>query len=279
MFIDSHAHLDFKEFNIDRDEVIKRAKMAGVLKIINVGANLERSKRSVELAKKYSNIYATVGVHPHDCEKDDLNVVIKEFKDLISEDKERDQTAEDKNKIVAIGEIGLDYYQLTTNDRQSAIKKQKETFEVLLNLAIELKLPIIFHCRDAYEDMIKIISKIKNQKLKIMGVIHCFSGDWQIAQRFLNLGLYLSFTGAITYPGKKAAKIEEVIKNTPLERILIETDCPYLAPIPYRGQRNKPAYVVKVAEKISQIKNLPLQTIAEQTTKNAVELFNLKILS
>lgn len=260
MLIDTHAHLDFKEFDQDRDQVIKRAFGSGIEKIINVGCNLERSKNSIELAKKYDNIYAAVGVHPHDVGKYDL----ENFKSkLIKLAKE--------NKVVALGECGLDYYRIE-NSELGIKNKQKEFFKVQLDLAKELDLPLIIHCRNAFEDLLEILKRTDDLP---RGVTHCFSGTLHYAQKFLNLGFLVSFTGSITYV-RPQGELLAVVKEIPLGKIMIETDCPYLAPVPHRGERNEPAYVKFVAEKIAEIKGMDFQEVAEQTTKNAIKLFSLK---
>lgn len=253
--IDTHAHLDFKEYDKDREQVIKRAFADNVEKIINVGCNIERSEASIELAKDYDQVYASVGIHPHDAVKYQYPKACKELYQMGK-----------KNKVIAIGEIGLDYYRL---EKESDKELQIKCFRQQLDIAKQLELPVILHCRDAYEEMLSILKAddIKN------GVTHCFLGNREIAKQFLDLGFSISFTGAITF-----AKKEEVLKavyEIPLGRILIETDCPYLTPMPHRGERNEPAYVSYVAEKITTIKEIGFNKVAEQTTKNAEELFKV----
>ena len=266
--IDTHAHLDFKEFNEDRDEVIKRAHETGVKKIINVGCSPEHSQGAVDLAQNYDQIYAAVGVHPHDANK---------INDEILDDLKK--LAQNK-KTVAIGEIGLDYYRknadLTLTARIHADPKelQKSSFIKQLNLAKELKLPVIIHCRDAYEDMLEIVNSFSGGK-SIRGVTHCFSGNREFAKAFLDLGLYLSFTGAITYTKNPEAEIFKVIKEVPLDKIMIETDSPYLAPVPHRGERNEPAYVKFVAEKIAEVKGMTFKDVEKVTSENAEKLFRI----
>ena len=257
MLIDTHVHLDFKEFDQDRDQVIKRAFGSGIEKMINVGCNLERSKNSIELALKYDNIYATVGVHPHDVVKYDLKNLKSELIKLAKE-----------NKVVALGECGLDYYRL---ENETEKEKQKEFFKIQLDLAKELDLPLIIHCRNAFEDLLEILERTDDLP---RGVTHCFSGTLHYAQEFLNLGFLVSFTGSITYV-RPQGELLKVVKEIPLDKIMVETDCPYLAPVPHRGKRNESAYVKFVAEKIAEIKGIDFKEVAEQTTKNAIKLFKL----
>lgn len=262
MFIDTHAHLDFKEFDQDREEVIKRANEGKVEKIINVGCNLKRSKDSIELAKKYENIYAAAGVHPHDVKKYELRLMKQELWKL----------AQNK-KVVAIGECGLDYYRIEVETDKEI---QKEFFKVQMELVRELSLPLIIHCRDAFADILEII---RNWKLEIgnslYGVTHCFSGNREIAQEFLKLGFLISFTGSITY-AKPKSELFKVVKEVPLNKIIIETDCPYLSPAPHRGERNEPLYVKYIAQKIAQVRGIDLEEVEKATTENAIKLFNLR---
>ncbi len=253
--IDTHAHLVHPKFNGDREEVIQRAFSSGVEKIIEIGNDFQSSKDAVELAEKYANIFATVGVHPHDVgelSEEKLNEMLKQ----VQHDKEKN------NKVVAIGEIGLDYFKSTTPKNL-----QIKWFEAQLNLAKELDLPVVIHCRDAHEDVKNILKKKKINK----GVIHCFSGNLDDAKFYIDLGLYISFTGVITYTDE----YDEVIKNISLEKILIETDCPFLAPVPYRGKRNEPSFVKYVAQKISNVRKISIEEVSRITTANAEKLFAL----
>jgi len=282
--IDTHSHLDFEQFDDDREEAIQRAFDGGIKKIINVGCNLERSKASIELAEKYENIYATAGMHPSEI----FNLRSSIFKIL-----EELRKMAKHSKVVAIGEIGLDYFHLDSDDRDirdisdSKIEqlktKQKELFVAQLQLANELHLPVIIHCRDAYEDLLEICKNYRGKTPLnppfangggMCGVIHCFCGDrWQ-AKQFLDLGFYISFTGNITYSKKEDAEIFEVIRKIPLDRILIETDCPFLAPAPMRGKRNEPLFVKYIAEKIAEIKKIDIAEVEKITDENAKKLFN-----
>lgn len=251
MLIDTHAHLNFKAFNEDYEEVILRAEKAQVSAIINVGSNLETSKKAIAIARKHKNIFAAIGLHP-------IHVKDEEFD-------EKYQKIATEKKVVAIGETGLDYYY----NRDSA-DKQKEVFIKHINLANKLSKPLIIHSRDAGEDILSILTSLNPLPA---GVFHCFSENWDFAQVILDMGFLLSFTGLITF--SKNSQTNQVIENTPLEKIMIETDSPYLSPDPYRGKRNEPAYVLEVAKKIAEIKKLPLDIVTSKTTQNTKELFKL----
>ena len=255
--IDSHAHLDFKEFDKDRAEVIQRAFANGVKKIINVGCNLERSKASIELAEKYRNIFASVGCHPHDVDIAELSIVNRELRKLTKSD-----------KVVAIGECGLDYFRL---ENEKDKENQQKLFRTQIKLAKEMNLPLIIHCRDAYDDLLDILQSFDLSEKP--GVAHCFLGNLSEAERLLDLGFYISFTGVITFP--KAEKTLEVVKKISLDRILIETDCPYLAPVPKRGDRNEPVYVRYVAEKIAEVRDIDIEKVEKATANNTMRLFGI----
>ncbi len=255
MYVDTHAHLTFPEFEIDLPEVIKRAKEANIEAIINIALDEEAVKKSLKIAEEYPDyIYNAAGLHPHDASQwnDHSYGQLKEMAE--------------KNKIVAIGETGLDYHY-----KLSPAPQQQKVFRLCLQLAQELDIPAVIHSREAAEDTIKIIREENRGNLK--GVMHCFSGDAYLAHSTLDLGLYISFTGNITFP--KAVNLREAAKLIPLERLMIETDCPFLAPQDFRGKRNEPAYVVKVAEKIAEVKGLAPEEVALATTKNARALFGL----
>lgn len=252
--VDTHAHLDGERFIDDLDDVLQNAKNNGVETIITVGCDLDSSEASVQLSQRYPNIYATVGVHPHDAAH------------LTPEVLNRLKKLSQGEKVVAIGEIGLDYYRnrCPHDQQQSAFRQQ-------IQLAIQCQLPIVVHDRDAHEDVMRILEEENAQQ--VGGVLHCFSGDLAMAKRCIEMGFYLSFTGTITYPKNDA--IREIIHQIPTEHILVETDCPYLSPQQWRGKRNEPAYVVKTAEKIAEIKGLTLIDIARTTSLNAHELFGV----
>jgi TatD DNase family protein len=255
MFIDTHAHLTFPEYRIDLPEVIERARKANLEAIINIALDDAALAFSLKIAEEYPDyVFNAFGLHPHDA---------SEWNDEIPQ-KIRDLAK--TKKIIAIGETGLDYHY-----KLSPIEKQKEVFRKFLQLAQELDLPAVIHSREASRDTMLIIHEEDQGKLK--GVLHCFSGDMDLAKEALDIGLLISFTGNITFP--KADKIRNAAKEIPLDRIMIETDCPFLAPQDYRGKRNEPAYVVKVAEQIAEIKGLELSEVAGQTTKNARRFFKL----
>ncbi len=251
MYIDTHAHLNFKAFDNDYAVVTSRAAVNKVKKIINVGSNLKTSKKAIEIVNEFKNSYATVGLHP---------IHVKD--EIFSE--EFAKMARNK-KVVAIGETGLDYYY----DRKNA-NVQKEVLLKHLQLANQLGKPVILHCRDAGQDLLSVLTSCSQLP---KGVMHCFLENWDFAQVILDIGFYISFTGIITFT--KNYEIYEVIRNVPLERIMLETDSPYLTPEPYRGKRNEPAFVVEIAKKIAEIKKIPLDTVAKQTSKNAIELFKI----
>ncbi|MFA5084257.1 MAG: TatD family hydrolase [Candidatus Paceibacterota bacterium] len=248
---DSHAHLNFKAFNNDYPKIIKKC-LEENLWLVNVGSKYDTSEKAVSIAETYpKGIWAAIGLHP--THVGDENFIYQKYLAL----------AKSSDKVVAIGETGLDYYR--TTDPQSRIR-QKELFLNHLKLSQELNKPLILHCRDAYDDLLR---ELKNIKTK--GVIHCFSGDYQQAKQFLDLGFYLGFTGIITY----SAAYDAIVKDMPLEKILVETDCPYLAPVPHRGQRNEPLYVKYTAQKIAEIRGISLEKTAEQTFQNTLKLFGL----
>ena len=251
MFIDSHAHIQISQFNNDRDAVLKRAHEAEISTILVIGFDLETSLGAVELAEKHENLYATVGMHPHDA-KDLTLDVLKTFRDHLNHP-----------KVIALGEIGLDYYR---NLSPRAV--QKEAFEKQLDLAEEMEMPIIVHNRDAYMDIIPILEKRRG---KIQGVLHCFTGDVELMHRSVEIGFHIGIGGIVTYPNAK--DMQAVAMEVPSERLLIETDCPWLAPQFRRGKRNEPAYVRAVAEKIAELRNISVETIGKITTRNFNSLF------
>lgn len=255
MFIDTHAHLTFPEFKIDLPEVIQRAKEANLEAIINIALDDEAIKVSLRIAEEYPGyVFNAAGIHPHDS---------SEWNEQAHENIR--QLAKDK-KIIAIGETGLDYHY-----KLSPIETQKEVFAKFLQLAQELDLPAVIHSREAAKDTMLIIHEENQGKLK--GVLHCFAGDMDLAKEALAIGLYISFTGNITFP--KAHKVRDAAKEIPLDKIMIETDCPFLAPQSYRGKRNEPAYATEVAKQIAEIKGLSIEEVAVQTTENARKFFGL----
>ncbi|HXK31859.1 MAG TPA: TatD family hydrolase [Candidatus Paceibacterota bacterium] len=273
MLIDTHAHLNFNAYKDDADEVIRRSLDNDVW-MINVGSTYETSKRAVEMAKRYEKgVYAAIGLHP-------IHLAEGIFKTKVDTEEIAFQTKNEdfdylkykdlaqSEKVVAVGEIGLDYYYRpkTKVKLETFEEKQREAFLKQLDLAKELNLPIIFHCRMAHNELIGLLGQYEG---KIKGVVHCFSGDWQQAEKYLGMGFYLGFNGIIF-----KLNLDEVIEKTPLDKILIETDCPYLTPPPMTG-RNEPIYAKYVAEKIAKIRKLSYEEILEATTKNAKKLFNI----
>ncbi len=253
MWFDSHAHLEMQEFDPDRPRMIERAIAQGITGIITIGTDLESSLKALALARIYRNVWATVGVHPHDAASFHPEILPQLAK--LTEDP----------LVVAIGEIGLDFYR-----NISPQKQQKETFRHLIRLARAVSLPVIIHDREAHEDVLRILREEKAGE--IGGVFHCFSGDWEMAQQCLDMNFYLSITGAVTY--KKGSVLEEVIRQAPLESLLLETDAPYLAPHPFRGKRNEPAYVVHTAEHVAGIRGMALSELSQAILQNTYRAFN-----
>ncbi|WP_105618730.1 TatD family hydrolase [Vallitalea okinawensis] len=256
MFFDSHAHYDDKKFKKDLDAIMKKIKEAGVDYVVNVGADVDTSLKSLELADQYDFIYASVGVHPHD------------VKDLMEEDIEKLYgMAATHDKVVAFGEIGLDYHY-----DYSPRELQKEWFVEQIELAKELELPIIVHSREASQDTYNILKDYKGNMFG--GVIHCFSGSAELAKEYVKDDYYIGIGGVITFPNAK--KTIEVVKEIPLDYLLIETDCPYLAPVPHRGQRNDSSNLKFIAEKIAELKGVSLEEVAEKTMANAKKLYGIQ---
>jgi TatD DNase family protein len=253
--IDTHTHLDHNQFAGDRDEVIGRALAAGITHLITVGCDLASSAACVDIAAGHSAIYASVGIHPHDAGQASEEG-LAQLRDLIRQ----------RGKIVAVGEIGLDYYR----DR-SPRDVQRHAFRRQIGLAKEVGLPIIIHDRDAHDDVLRILRE--ENAAEIGGVLHCFSGDAAMARECLAMGFFLSFPATLTYPKNESAR--DVVRSIPVDHLLIETDCPYLAPQMHRGRRNEPAYVRHVAEAIAEIKGLTIDDVARITTLNAYSLFGI----
>lgn len=254
MYFDTHAHLDDEQFDADRAQAIARAGEAEVRLIVNVGCNVASAEKTLELTRKYPFIYGVVGMHPHDA------------KDLDEDGFKKLREMAVQPKIVAVGEIGLDYhYDHSPRDVQRAV------FRRMIGLAREVGRPIVIHDREAHEDVLTIVREEK--ACEVGGIFHCYSGSWQMAKDLLKEGFYLSVAGPVTFAN--ARKLLEVVKEAPLERLLIETDCPYLAPVPYRGKRNEPAYVVKVAEMIASIRGLSTEEVARATQENGKRVFRI----
>lgn len=264
--IDVHCHLNFKAFENDVDEVIKQAFESGVTKIINVGAQLSSSKRAVELAKKYENLYATVGIHPHHADK------LEEDWEI-----ELEKLASSEGRVVAIGECGMDFYAYQSKGVTDS-SLQKEVFIKQIEIAHKLKLPLMIHNRHAGKQILDILVNHESSLLDPPGMFHCMSGDIEFLKKVLDLGFYVGFDGNITYKGipkGETTALSDLVKFTPFDRILTETDAPFLAPEPHRGSRNNPSYVILVGSKIAEIKNISFEKVEEQTILNASRLFQL----
>lgn len=262
MLIDTHAHLDFPDYKAEVTAVLRRATKAGVGKIINIGTNFASSKKSVEIARQNPEVYAAVGLHPDSA--NDLDLETRSFLTSLA----------GQRKVVAIGEIGLDYYYLKRSSQFARYPKREEQIlclEQMMDLAIELRLPVIIHCREAEADLLSIL---KSYKDNLQAVMHCFSGDYEFAKKIIDMGFLISFTGNITFKGNSQAI--DVIEKIPLGSMMLETDCPFLAPEPHRGERNEPAYVVEVAKRIAAIKKLSLAEVERSTTKKAESFFRLR---
>ncbi len=257
MLIDTHAHLEMREFNDDREDVINRAREAGVDYIVTIGTTLESSRDAVLLAEKHDGIYAAIGIHPH------------EVKDVLHPAYELLRRLARHEKVVAYGEIGLDYFY-----EHSPKNDQKRKFRDMLREARELGLPVIIHDRDAHEDTMQIVSEEWSPDLG--GVMHCFSGDVAMARKMIDLGFSISIAGPVTFA--KAEGLRDVVRQIPIEHLLVETDAPYLAPQPMRGKRNEPAYVRHTAEMVARVKGLTFEDVARITSFNAMQLFGIGTL-
>ena len=249
MFIDSHCHIYYDTYAKDISDIINRAFDAGVEKLICIGVDIESSKECINLANKFTNIYATIGFHPHESKlapNNYLNIL---------------ETMSSDPKVVGIGEIGLDFHYNHSNK-----EIQQKVFTEQLELAKSLNLPTVIHSRNSDNEIIEIIKKTKSNK----GVLHCFASNLNQANKIIELGYYISFTGLITF----VSELKSVIKNISINKILIETDSPYLAPIPYRGKRNEPSYILEIAKKIAEVKNISLSEVEKVTQNNTLTLFS-----
>ena len=257
IFIDSHCHLDMDDYANDLDAVLARAQAAGVTQIITIGTDLASSKLALALARTYPMLKAAVGVHPHDTGK----AVDADWEDLLG------LVAQGRDVIVGWGEIGLDYAK-----NYSPHDTQRRQFARQLELAAEVKLPAIIHDREAHSDILAALAASPVREHG--GVLHCFSGDWPLAKKLLDFGLYLSLSGVVTF--KNATALQEVAAKVPLDRLLVETDGPFLAPHPHRGKRNEPAWVVRTAEHIAEVRGISLAELAAATTANTRRLFAIQ---
>ena len=258
-YIDTHCHLDFPQFHRDMEKTILRSFQAGLIFLINVGTDIRSSETSVNLASRYNEIYASVGIHPHEARKN-INNINSGLISLIKHP-----------KAIAVGEIGLDYYR-----NLSTQGDQKEVFVQQLRLAKQYRKPVILHCREAYRDLLNILDKeyLPDLVNTLPGVVHSFSAGPSYLQEFLRRGFYIGFNNIITYPDN--VSLIESVKKTPMDRILLETDSPYLPPQNLRGQRNEPMHVISVADRIAEIKQIDVEEVVNTSTANAIRLFGLK---
>lgn len=293
--IDSHCHVHFNAYKQDMDEVIKRSLDKGIF-MITVGTQKDTSRNGLEVAEMYNGVWAAIGLHPN-------HLVEQSFWDEEELPAEEQATPKIQTraerldmdlykemakhpKCVAVGECGLDWYRIPEGiDVEEFKRVQEETIRLHFDLATETNLPVIIHCRDAYERQAEIIEEyVKAGKLSKRGVMHCFGGTVEHAKRFIDLGFMIGFTGTITFPAKKKeadelgfSEIQRVVKAVPIEKILVETDSPYITPVPYRGKRNEPMYVQEVAEKVAELKRMEFDKVCEQTVANTIQLFGLKV--
>jgi TatD DNase family protein len=254
MLIDTHAHLDMPEYDSDRNEVIKRAQEGGIEYIVTVGIDEESCRSAIVLAEQFDFVYAIVGIHPHNAK--DIDEASYDFL----------RTCARHAKVRALGEMGLDFFR-----NHSPREVQLKRFGEQVALAREVHLPVVIHDRDAHRETLDILKEEKASE--VGGVIHCFSGDYSMASACMDMGFYISVPGTVTFA--KAQALQEVVRRIPLERVLIETDCPFLAPVPFRGKRNEPAYVQYVAHAIAEIKKLSFEAVAEVTSRNACSVFSI----
>ncbi len=253
--IDTHCHLDMDAYQEDLDAVFDRAAQVGISSIVTIGIDLESSRRAIDIATQHKSVYATIGIHPHDAEQATENDLIR-LAGLAAHE-----------KVVGYGEIGLDYAKL-----YSPKKRQQEIFHRQLVLAKRLELPFIIHDRDAHEDTLNILQE--HAPFPRGGILHCFSGDLEFAKKILDLKFYISIPGIVTFKNAKA--LQEVAEKIPLESMLLETDGPFLAPVPFRGKRNEPAYLCHTAKKIADLRQIALAELAEVTSANARNIFALQ---
>jgi len=261
MLIDTHAHLHFVDFDKDRKKVIENARLKGVEKIILPGSNLKSSQKALQLAQQNENLFAAVGIHPHNVAEFEPTLERK-LKKLIQE-----------GQPVAIGETGLDFHQLETENLKKVRAKQADLFRLQIELSLEFDLPLIIHSRKAFQETLQVLKKYRNKDIK--GVFHCYAGGKKQIEPVLALGFYFGIDGNLTYD----EGLQNVVKKIPLDKILLETDSPELTPIPFRGLRNEPKNVKLVVESLAENKGLSFNQVAQTTTANALNLFNLKRLT
>ncbi len=283
MLIDTHAHVQFSGFKDEAGEVMQRALDAGMA-VINVGSQIDTSREAVKMLDKYpERVYAVVGLHPEHTFQHTLDEEESHFETRQEEFNYEDyKNLADNNKVVGIGECGLDYFRLENETDISSVKqKQRDAFQQQIKLALELDKALVVHCRpskgtvDAYEDVLDILTEVKSTNPNLRFEIHCFTGTQEVAQKFVELGGYLGLNGIITFD--KSGNSQAVVNNISLSSLILETDCPYLAPAPHRGKRNEPIYIKYTAEKIAEWKNISLEEVGQQTTANAKQLFKLDL--
>jgi TatD DNase family protein len=256
MLFDSHCHLPFNKEQANM--ILESAKAEDVVKVVNIGTSLEDSKKALEVSKWFDNVYPTLAVYPHEDRDKDIDSLKIELEKLLR----------DTKKFVAVGECGID---ISENPDGRPISEQIELFEMQIKLALDHNLPIIIHNRNADEQVIELLNKYKSAHLS--GVAHCFASSWKTAQKYMDLNFYISFSGLITYPSRKS--LLETVKNIPLDRFVVETDAPYLPPQGHRGEKNEPKYVRMIAQKVSEVKECPFDTICQNSYKNTHSLFNI----
>jgi TatD DNase family protein len=260
VLLDSHTHIDMREFDADRERVLQRARESGVAAVIDIGIDIASSEAAIALAEKHSDVFATVGIHPHDASK------------VTDADIARLEELAKHPKVVAVGETGLDFYR-----NRSSKQSQFDVFKRHLELASKAGLPVVIHSRNAKDEVFEILREWvsgRRSARQPVGVLHCFSGDAGLGRKYIDMGFMVSFAGPVTYPKSSAAG---VAKEIPLDKITIETDCPFLTPQAHRGKRNEPSYVSYVASKIAEVKGISPESVAETTSANAIRLFHLPI--
>ena len=260
MLLDSHTHIDMREFDDDRERVLQRARESGVAAVIDIGIDIVSSEAAIALAEKHSDVFASVGIHPHDASKV-TDVAIGRLEELAKHP-----------RVVAVGETGLDFYR-----NRSSKESQVESFKRQLEIASKAGLPVVIHSRNANDEVFEILSEWvagRKSEERPVGVLHCFSGDAELGRKYIDMGFLIAFDGPVTYPKSSATG---VAKEIPLDKILIETDCPFLTPQAHRGKRNEPSYVSYVATKIAEVKGVSYESVADVTSANAIRLFRLPI--
>jgi TatD DNase family protein len=275
--VDTHCHLHFRSYDADRALVLNAMEEKRVWGI-TIGTGLANSAEAIKLAEKTDGIWATVGLHPSHTTSEHVDEDEGEEPERTVSREQLTALASSSKKCVAIGECGLDFYRLP-EDREAAIKIQEEVFKTHIEAAKQLDLPLVIHCREALSRLAEILQEFQASSFKLQGVVHSFTGTWEEAKPLLDLGMYIAVNGIATFPLRKGQDPETAINRTieqiPLDKLLLETDAPWLAPAPYRGKRNEPSYVEEVAHHVAKVRRMSVKDIAEQTTKNAIALFGL----